>query len=728
MKTNLYTRKVSFNGRHFTGFIVATIFMLEVSSFFSFSIANEPVSRSKDSTKCTWMADNGNGTFTNPLFYDEFSDPDLIRVGDDYYMTGTTMHTMPGLPVLHSKDLVNWELLSYAVDRLDLGPEFRLENGLSVYGQGIWAPCLRFHKDTFYIFSNVNRHGTQIYTAANPAGPWKHRTMRAGLHDLTVLFDDDASQPAGQGKIYAVSGYNTVKMVQLTNDLMDVVPGTEKVIVEGGSGAGEGSHIYKINGKYYITNTNYDPVCYQVCLRADKPYGPYEVNVMSAEENLGIGTGWRVNTNGEAPFNLIAPIENYVGCIPMHQGGIVQIQSGEWWGWSMLDYNSVGRVVGLSPVTWKDGWPHFGLPGNLNRTPRTWVKPNTGFSSKPSAPYERDDDFSGPKLKKIWQWNHVPDDTKWSLNERKGYLRLHSLPSETFWLAKNSLTQRGIGPESYAITELDISNLQDGDIAGLALLNLPYAWIGIVKNEKGQILQFYNQQEQKHIDVETDKKTIWLRAHCNFDTDIGKLSYSFDGINFQEIGGEIIMPYQLRTFQGVRYALFNYNTKGKEGGYADFNSFEVIEPRCKGLTRPIPYNQVITLKSIADNSVLVNWRNHVRPVDITSKLADGKASQFRVLDRGNGRIALKSLTTGGFVTVKGEGGLAEVRIETEDKGEASSFQWQDMLKGDLMLMSLYTHRYLFADPQARSLCSADARGTRPDRKDGSCFVWSLVKE
>lgn len=124
----------------------------------------------------------------------------------------------------------------------------------------------------------------------------------------------------------------------------------------------------------------------------------------------------------------------------------------------------------------------------------------------------------------------------------------------------------------------------------------------------------------------------------------------------------------------------------------------------------------------------MNWRNHVRPVDITSKLADGKASQFRVLDRGNGRIALKSLTTGGFVTVKGEGGLAEVRIETEDKGEASSFQWQDMLKGDLMLMSLYTHRYLFADPQARSLCSADARGTRPDRKDGSCFVWSLVKE
>jgi len=188
------------------------------------------------------------------------------------------------------------------------------------------------------------------------------------------------------------------------------------------------------------------------------------------------------------------------------------------------------------------------------------------------------------------------------------------------------------------------------------------------------------------------------------------------------------MPYQLRTFQGVRYALFNYNTKGKEGGYADFNSFEVIEPRCKGLTRPIPYNQIITLNSIADNTVLVNWRNHVRPVEINGKTAAGDASHFRILDRGNGRIALQSVATGGYVTVKGEGGMAEVRIETEDKGEASTFQWQDMLKGDLMLMSIYTHRYLFADPNARSLCSADAPGTRPDRKDGSCFVWNIVEE
>ncbi|HJX71838.1 MAG TPA: family 43 glycosylhydrolase, partial [Bacteroidales bacterium] len=119
----------------------------------------------KDAFSRTWTSDNGNGTYTNPLFYDEFSDPDMIRVGDDYYLTGTTMHAMPGLPVLHSKDLVNWELLGYAFDKLDLGPEYRLEEGKDAYGQGIWAPCIRYHLGTFYIFTNVNRHNTQVFTA-----------------------------------------------------------------------------------------------------------------------------------------------------------------------------------------------------------------------------------------------------------------------------------------------------------------------------------------------------------------------------------------------------------------------------------------------------------------------------------------------------------------------------------------------------------------------------------
>ncbi|MDP4278622.1 MAG: glycoside hydrolase 43 family protein, partial [Bacteroidota bacterium] len=583
----------------------------------------------------TWVSDNGNGTFTNPLFYDEFSDPDLIRVGDDYYLTGTTMHTMPGLPILHSKDLVNWDFVCYASDKLDFGPEFRLENGRSIYGQGIWAPSFRYHNGTYYIFTNVNGRHTQVYTASNPAGPWTHNVMNVSLHDLSVLFDDD-------GKVYVVWGYNELKMAELNASLTDLVPGTERVIIPAGSGAGEGCHLYKINGKYYITSTNYDPLCYQVCCRADNPWGPYEVTVISAKENLGIGTNYRLsNADRNNPFDVIPLKENFVGSVTLHQGGVVQTQSGEWWAFSMMDHNAVGRLLCLSPVTWKNGWPYLGLEGNLTRSPRTWVKPNTGVTSVSHAPYERSDDFSGKSLKPVWQWNHVPVDGKWSLTERKGYLRLKALPSKDFWQARNSLTQRAVGPVSVPTAELDVRNLKEGDVAGLALLNYPYAWIGVARTGNGLELQWYDQRTDKWQKQPLQASTIWLRACCDFNSDNASFSFSTDGNAFTSFGEEARLIYQLRTFQGIRYALFNYNTKGVEGGYADFNSFVSEEPRCKGLTKPIPYGKVITLTSLADGTVLAGWRNFLRPVAATDSRDDNKAFQFRVLDRGNGRVALQ---------------------------------------------------------------------------------------
>jgi len=670
----------------------------------------------------TWISDNGNGTYTNPLFYDEFSDPDIIRVGDDYYLTGTTNHAMPGLPILHSRDLVNWKFLTYAINRLDLGPEYRLEDGKDIYGQGIWAPSFRYYNGTYYIFSNVNGRTTQLFTTKDPKGPWKQSAMKKSFHDLSVLFDDD-------GKVYIIWGYDEVKLAELTDDLLDIKPGTEQVIVQKGSGAGEGSHFYKIDGRYYITNTNYDPLCYQVCLRAANPRGPYEVNVMSAEENLGIGTGWRMqDVRKGPPFQLIPPIENYVGCIPMHQGGIVQIQSGEWWGWSMMDHNSVGRLTCLSPVTWKDGWPYFGLTGNLTRTPRTWVKPNTGFSDAPASTYDKNDDFSGPQLKSVWQWNHAPDDKSWSLSASKGYLRLSSLPAKDFFTARNTLTQRGVGPESIATTELSVAGLKDGDIAGLGLLNMPFAWIAIKKDKAALLLQQFNQQTGAVISKQLETSKVWLRVHCNFDTEIARFSYSLDGNTFQPVGEEFIMVFQLRTFQGIRYGLFNYNVNGTKGGFADFNTFTLQEPRSKGLTKPIPYGQYITLTSLADSTVLVNWKGFLRPVAAGDPLASGAAARFKIVDRGNGRVALQSAVTNGYVTVKDIGAMASVRIEKDLQEDASIFQWQDMLRGDLMLMSLKTHRYLFADPDAKSLLSADAVGARPDRKDGSCYAWKIVAE
>ena len=148
----------------------------------------------------SWTADNGNGTFTNPLMYDEFSDPDILRVGDDYYLVGTTMHTVPGLVILHSRDLVNWENVAYCFDRFDFDDDaFSLKNGKEIYGQGIWAPCIRYHDGKFYIYSNVNGKGLQCFVSDKIEGPWKHINMEGRIYDLSVLFDDD-------GKIYAIHG------------------------------------------------------------------------------------------------------------------------------------------------------------------------------------------------------------------------------------------------------------------------------------------------------------------------------------------------------------------------------------------------------------------------------------------------------------------------------------------------------------------------------------------
>ena len=222
----------------------------------------------------------------------------------------------------------------------------------------------------------------------------------------------------------------------------------------------------------------------------------------------------------------------------------------------------------------------------------------------------------------------MPVDGKWSLQERPGYLRLHALPATSFWHARNSLTQRGIGPESYATVELDVSGLQAGDKAGLALLNLPYAWIGVLQEDAGRLLQFYDQQTGEEVRIEVAGDYVWLRAHCDFQTDEAKLGYSFDGEDFHELGDKVVLPYQLRTFQGVRYALFCFNTDGGEGGYADFDSFEVQEPRPHGLTRPIPYGEIVTIRSLGDGTILTNWKNYLRPVNENSPFAAGEKHSF----------------------------------------------------------------------------------------------------
>lgn len=690
-----------------------SIFPMTRAVTFAFSLAV-----SAAAPAATWTADNGNGTFSNPLFFEEFSDPDMIRVGDDYYFTGTTMHAMPGLPILRSRDLVNWRFVSYACERLDLGPEFRLEDGKEVYGQGIWAPCLRYHRGTFYVFANVNKRTTQLFRATNPAGPWTHSELKSPLHDLSVLFDDD-------GKTYVVWGYAEIYFAELNADFTDIKPETKRVLIPRGRGMGEGCHFLKIAGKYYIFSANWDPACYMMCARADKPEGPYEVTSISAEETHAIGTGWRLRGDDRQgpPFSLRPPEVNRLGRMPMHQGAIVDTASGEWWGYSMMGYNSVGRLTCLSPITWANGWPYFGLPGNLGRSPRTWVKPNTGHTDPPAAPYERSDDFSGTNLKPVWQWNHVPVDSKWSLVERPGFLRLHSLPARDFWSARNTLTQRSVGPESTPTAVLDTAGMQPGDMAGLALLNFPYAWIGIARTADGLLVRQFDQTTGVTSSQSIHGTQVWLRARCDFETEKATFSFSTNGAEFKPLGGEFTMVYQGKTFQGVRYALFHFNTGDAPGGYADFDSLTVDEPRPRGLATPIPIGRVVTFKSRGDDTVLAVKNGVLATLATSDRIAATPAARFRVVDRGLGRVALQSMADNGYISVSGAGILGDVRIKLGEPGEAETFQWEDMLRGDVALLSLATNRYLLSTPNDCAPLSANHPGPRPDRKDGSCFIW-----
>jgi xylan 1,4-beta-xylosidase len=656
----------------------------------------------KGMSTATWTPDNGDGTFTNPLFYDEFSDPDLIRVGDWFYLTGTTMHAMPGVPVLRSKDLVNWEFVAYAMDKLDLGPAFRLEGGSHIYGQGIWAPCFRYHKGKFYIFANVNGQATQVFTATDPKGPWTRTSMKRGFHDLSVLFDDD-------GKVYVVWDHQKMYLAQLTDDLTDIVPGTERQLFTADAGMGEGAHFYKIDGRYYIISANYAGGFRMPAARADHVLGPYEVHQsISSHEDFGMASSRRLGSP-KPPFTFWGPDPAAKHSLAMHQGGIVQTPAGEWWGFSMMDFNSVGRLLSLSPITWKDGWPYFGLPGNLTRTPRTWVKPKTATPQPVNVPFRRSDDFSAPQLQPLWQWNHVPVDHKWSLSERPGFLRLHALPATSFYDARNTLTQRAIGPMSTPSVLLDGSNLKPGDTAGLGLLNLPYATLGVERLTDEINVVFYDQRLDHVVRVKMTGMRIWLRADCNFLTERARFSYSFDGITFTPIGDEVALFYQTFTFQGVRYGLFNYNTSGAEGGFADFDSIDVYQPHTRGLMRPIPYGRSIRLASFRATTGLAAS---------DGRLASGVPTRFEIVDRKLGRVALRSGRR--FVTV-GEDG--RVTLVDRQSGTAQTFQWIETPTGELVLMSLATNRFLRIDPQTREL-RADSPGPMPDDSDGARFIWS----
>lgn len=664
----------------------------------------------------SWTADNGNGTFTNPLFYDEFSDPDIIRVGDDYYLAGTTMHTVPGLVILHSKDLVNWENISYCFDRFDFqDDQFWLKNHKEIYGQGIWAPCIRYANGQFYIYSNINGKGLQCYTSKDIHGPWTHHNMQGNIYDLSVLFDDD-------GKIYAIHGYGEVKCTELKPDMSGPIESTEKVIIPNGSAVGEGHHMYKINGMYYLISTDYRPNGRTLCSRAKSIWGPYENCVITADETFGYHAAPLTQVQGRivpdgTKFGIPEVDKDATACTNIHQGGIVQTQKGDWWALLMMDFHSIGRTVTLAPITWKDGWPMLGLEGNLGRAPRTWIKPDIDTQVTPHAPYQRNENFDGAQLGRVWQWNHNPEENMWSLS--KGRLRLKTMPAEQLMWARNSLTQRVIGPESNATVELYPKNMKDGDVAGLGNINVPCSWIGIVCDGKSQILRCFEQAINDTIDVQLEKtEKIWLRLVGHYDDNSAHYEYSLDGKEFKQMGREMPLSYQLISFQGSRAALFAFNVKGNNGGYAEFDNFIVEETKADRAGN-IPYGKTFRIINLATGRPM-----HAQPHGLmydTRANDKSKQTQFHIIDKGNGKVVLQC-EDGRFVFVSGYGLPGDVRL-TKDEDKAEVFLWQDYLNHEFMLMSMRTHKYIGKSPTTGSPYSMDFTGADPARRNGAVFKW-----
>ncbi len=489
---------------------------------------------------------------TNPIIYADVPDMSILRVGDTYYMSSTTMHMNPGVPIMKSKDLVNWELVNYAYDTLGDIDATNLNNGQNEYGRGSWASCLRYHNGTYYVstFSGTT-HKTYIYSTTNiEKGPWRLATIDASYHDHTIFFDDD-------GKIYMIWGGGKLQMVELKDDLSGVKEDTQRVLIENASAPAnaeimlpaEGSQLFKINGKYYLFN-----ICWPrggmrtvIIHRADKITGPYEGRLTLQDKGVA-------------------------------QGGLIDTPDGRWFAYLFRDNGAVGRIPYLVPVKWEDGWPVLGVDGKVPDTLDLSV-------SKGLIPGIVDsDEFNRKKndadLPLVWQWNHNPVNELWSVRARKGYLRLATgRVDEDFVHARNTLTQRTFGPECSGSTSIDVSNMNDGDFAGMALLQKKYGLVG-VKAENGQkkivMVSAQNDTPEEMESLPLDQSTVYLKAECDFTDrkDVADFYYSLDGKSWKKIGSQLQMAYTLPHFVGYRFGLFNYATK-QPGGFVDFDFFHI---------------------------------------------------------------------------------------------------------------------------------------------------------
>ena len=508
----------------------------------------------------------------NPMLWADVPDPDVIRVADTFYMVSTTMHLMPGAPIMRSKDLKNWETVGYLFDRLTDSPKYDLQEG-TAYGRGQWATSLKYHKGRFYALLAPNEEGpmgqTYIFSAERAEGPWTLVSRMRHFHDCSLFFDDD-------DRVYVV--YGTGEMMELKQDLSDVIEGTHRHIFqreEDEKGLLEGSRMVKHNGRYYLLMISHvwTPGMHrrEVCYRADDIHGPYEKQVILQSEFGGF------------PYEA--------------QGTIVDTQDGDWYGIIFQDRGGVGRVLTLMPCRWINGWPMLG-----DENGQVPEKMRPVVSGQPRTAIVKGDDFSSSQLGLHWQWNHNPTAAAWSLTERPGWLRLKtSRVVSNLYEAPNTLTQRMEGPQCSGAVMMDLSKMKDGDCAGLAAFNGDSGVLTVKKTGKRLVLEMSEQSvsltEREKAVSSVDEKVVesiplspflasrspkvWLRVDGDFrpdgkggGRDLATFYYSLDGEQWMKIGSDYRMVFDYRRFfMGTKFGIFCYATK-RQGGYVDIDEFK----------------------------------------------------------------------------------------------------------------------------------------------------------
>lgn len=512
---------------------------------------------------------------SNPIIWADVPDISILRVGDDYYMSSTTMHMNPGVPIMKSKNLVDWDIVSYTYDILADTDGLALRNGKSEYGFGTWASSIRYHNDMFVLSTFARSTGkTHIYTTKSIENePWKETTFSPMLHDHTLFFDDD-------GKAYMLYGESNLRLIELESDLSGVKEGgfNEVVIPNAWKICAnrkclfEGSQMFKHEGKYYLSNIAWPAgkVRTQTIYRADKITGPYEGRVILQDRGIA-------------------------------QGSLIDTPDGRWYAYLFQDSGAVGRIPYIVPVRWEDGWPILGVdskvpmtldiikerPGLGNIVSNDEFDRDDSLLAKLKAKQKNENDYLRDAFPPAWQWNHNPDNRFWSLSARPGWLRLTSgRTDKSLPEARNMLTQRTFGPKSEAWTVVDTTGMKDGDLAGLTTFQKVYGIVCVkMDGEKKSVIVVRTDKNGVAIEdevVSIDAKNIHLKISCNFENlrDEATFFWSLDGKDWKKIGGVLKMEYTIPHFMGYRFGLFHFSTK-TAGGYADFDYYHISEPAYK---------------------------------------------------------------------------------------------------------------------------------------------------